>query len=133
MVRDNRIVRIEGDWNGSVNRGVLCEVGRYNAANESRKRITTPMMKKNGTLEPVSWNEALKAVAGKLAPLASEKDGIAAIASTRLSAETLTFFKDLFSGQLVTSTEEGVPSASVMKFAEKQGPFEGKLELLRTA
>ena len=34
MVQDNRIVRIEGDWEGSVNHGVLCEFGRYNAANE---------------------------------------------------------------------------------------------------
>ncbi len=67
MVRDNRIVRIEGDWDGSVNRGVLCEVGRYNAVNETRKRITTPMVKKNGKLEPVSWEEALKAVSEKLA------------------------------------------------------------------
>ena len=134
MVRDNRIVRIEGDWEGSVNHGVLCEFGRYNAANESRKRITTPMMKKNGKLEPVSWEEALKAVSAKLTPLASDEDGIAAIASTRLSAETLTAFKDLFAGnQLVTSLEEGMPSASVMKFAEKQGTFEGKLEVLRTA
>jgi formate dehydrogenase major subunit len=134
MVHDNRIVRIEGDWDGSVNRGVLCEFGRYNAANETRKRITTPLMKKNGKLEPVSWEEALKAASGKLAPLASDKDGIAAIASTRLSAETLTAFKDLFANnQLVTSLEEGIPSASVMQFAEKQGTFEGKLDVLRTA
>src|SRR5512139_1733189 len=134
FVRDNRIVRIEGDWDGSVNRGVLCEHGRYDAVTETRKRITKPMIKKNGRLEPVSWEEALKAVAAKLAPLASEKDGIAAIASTRLSAETLTAFKDLFAGsQLVTSLEEGMPSASVMKFAEKQGAFEGKLDMLRTA
>jgi formate dehydrogenase major subunit len=134
MVRDNRIVRIEGDWDGSVNHGVLCEFGRYNAANETRKRITSPMIKKNGKLEPVSWEEALKAVSEKLTPLASDKDGIAAIASTRLSAETLTAFKDLFAGnQLVTSLEEGMPSESVMKFAEKQGAFEGKLDVLRTA
>src|ERR1041384_3416938 len=134
MVKDNRIVRIEGDWDGSVNHGVLCEFGRYNAANESRKRITTPLMKKDGKLQPVSWEEALKVVSTKLASLASDKDGIAAIASTRLSAETLTAFKDLFAGnQLVTSLEEGMPSASVMKFAEKQAAFEGKLEVLRTA
>jgi formate dehydrogenase major subunit len=134
FVRDNRIVRIEGDWDGSVNRGVLCEHGRYDAVTESRKRITKPMIKKNGKLEPVSWEEALKAVSTKLAPLASDKNGIAAAASTRLSAETLTAFKDLFAGsQLVTSLEEGMPTASVMKFAEKQGAFEGKLDMLRTA
>ena len=134
MVKDNRIVRIEGDWDGSVNRGVLCEYGRYTVANETRKRITTPMVKKNGKLEPVSWEEALQIVSSQLAPLSSDKDGIAAIASTRLSAETLTAFKDLFAkNQLVTSLEEGMPSASVLKFAEKQGAFEGKLDVLRSA
>jgi formate dehydrogenase major subunit len=134
MVRDNRIVRIEGDWDGSVNHGVLCEFGRYDAANESRKRITTPLMQKNGQLEPVSWEEALKAVTDKLQPLTSDKDGIAAIASTRLSAETLTAFKDLFAkNELVTSLEEGMPTAVTSQFAEKQGAFEGKLEVLCNA
>jgi formate dehydrogenase major subunit len=134
MVRDNRIVRIEGDWDGKVNHGVLCEHGRYDPINGSRRRITSPLMKKNGRLTAVSWNEALKAVAGKLQPLASQKDGIAAIVSTRLPAETLTAFRDLFAGsQLVTSVEEGMPTAAVSEFAEKQGAFEGKLDLLRTA
>lgn len=137
MVRDNRIVRIEGDWEGGVNHGVLCEHGRYHPMSESRKRITTPLMKKNGKLEAVSWEEALNAVAGKLQSLANQKDGIAAIASTRLSAETLSAFKDLFAGkfqsQLVTSTEEGMPTAAVSQFAEKQGAFEGKLDVLRNA
>jgi len=134
MIRDNRIVRIEGDWDGSVNHGVLCEFGRYNAINETRKRITTPLMKKNGKFEPVSWEEALKAVSAKLKPLASDKDGIAAIASTRLSAEALTAFKDLFAGsKVVTSLEEGMPTAATVQFAQKQGSFEGKLDVLRTA
>jgi formate dehydrogenase major subunit len=134
LVRDNRIVRIEGDWDGKVNHGVLCEHGRYDPVNESRRRITTPLMKKNGKLEPVSWNEALKAVAAKLGPLASQKDGIAAIVSTRLSAETLTAFKDLFAGsELLTSTEEGMPTAATSLFAGKQGTFEGKLDVLRSA
>ena len=134
MVRDNRIVRIEGDWEGSVNRGVLCEVGRYSTINETRKRITKPLIKKNGKLEPVSWEEALKAVSRKLVPLASDRDGIAAIVSTRLSAETLTAFKDLFAqNELVTSLEEGMPTASILKFAEQLGPYEGKLDVLRMA
>jgi formate dehydrogenase major subunit len=96
MVRNNRIVRIEGDWEGAVNRGLLCEHGRYDPMNESRNRITTPQMRKNGKLEPVSWEEALSALTTKLKPLAGKKNGVAAIASTRLSAEALTMFKELF-------------------------------------
>ena len=137
MVRNNRIVRIEGDWDGAVNHGLLCEHGRYDPMKESRNRITTPQMRKNGKLEPVSWNEALGALADKLKPLAGKKDGVAAIASTRLSAEVLTMFKELFvdkfNSSMVTSLEEGVPTAAVTSFAEKNGAFEGKLDVLRNA
>jgi NADH dehydrogenase/NADH:ubiquinone oxidoreductase subunit G len=80
-------------------------------------------MKKNGKLEPVSWNEALKVVADKLQPLASQRDGIAAIASTRLPAETLTAFKDLFAGnQLVTSLEEGMPRQAFRNLHRSRAP-----------
>ena len=137
LVRDNRIVRIEGDWEGAINHGVLCEHGRYDAVTETRQRITSPLMRKDGRLEPVSWEEALSAVANKLGPLTGDQDGIAALASTRLSTETLTAFKELFAtrlqSKLVTSIEEGVPTATVTQFAQKNGAFEGKLDVLRTA
>jgi formate dehydrogenase major subunit len=137
MVRNNRIVRIEGDWDGAVNRGLLCEHGRYDPVTESRMRITTPHVRKDGKLEPVSWDEALGIVADKLRPLAGDKNGVAAIASTRLPAEALTLFKELFADKLhstlVTSTEEGVPTAAVSSFAGKNGAFEGKLDVLRNA
>ncbi|CAG1002061.1 partial formate dehydrogenase (NADP+) alpha subunit, partial [Anaerolineales bacterium] len=136
-VRNNRIVRIEGDWEGAVNHGLLCEHGRYHPMDESRDRITTPQMRKNGKLEPVSWNEALNALTDKLKPLADKKNGVAAIASTRLPAEALAMFKGLFANkfrsEMVTSLEEGVPTAAVTRFAEKNGAFEGKLDVLRNA
>lgn len=135
IVRNNRIVRIEGDWDGAVNRGILCEHGRYDPVTESRKRITTPQIRKNGKLEEVSWDEALNTVAKKLSSL--KKKDIAAIASTRLSAETLSTFKELFADKLqsdlVTSIEEGVPTAVVAKFAETHEAFEGKIDALRNA
>lgn len=137
MVRDNRIVRIEGDWEGAVNHGVLCEHGRYDAVTESRIRITSPMVKKNGKLEPVSWDEALNTVKEKLQALNDDKHGVAGLASTRLPAEALTAFNDLFKGKLhsdlVTSIEEGVPTAAVAKYAEGHENFEGKIDVLRTA
>ena len=138
ILRNDRIVRIEGDWDGAVNRGVLCEHGRYDPMNETRDRITTPLMKKNGKLEPVSWDEALGAVADKLKPLAGEAhNGVAAIASTRLPVEALAMFKELFAdgfkAEMVTSTEEGFTTAAVSALAEKENAFEGKLDVLRNA
>jgi formate dehydrogenase major subunit len=137
MVRNNRIVRIEGDWDGAVNHGLLCEHGRYHPVTESNTRITTPQMRKNGKLEPVSWEEALSTLANKLKPLAGNKNGVAAIASTRLPVESLAMFKELFvnnfQSALVTSIEEGMPTAVVTSFAEKNESFEGKLDVLRNA
>lgn len=138
MVRNNRVVRIEGDWQGAVNHGVLCEHGRYHPMTESRSRITTPQMRKNGKLEPVSWDEALEVLADTFKPLAGKKkSGVAAVISTRVPAEALALFKELFANKfksgMVTSTEEGVPTAVVTRFAEKTGAFEGKLDVLKNA
>ena len=138
IVHDNRIVRIEGDWDGAVNHGVLCEHGRYDPMNEKRNRITSPMLRKDGKLTPVSWDEALGAVADQLKPLAGkEHDGVAALASTRLPVEALALFKELFAdgfnSGMVTSTEEGMTTASVNAVAEKNGAFEGKLDVLKNA
>jgi formate dehydrogenase major subunit len=138
IVHDNRIVRIEGDWDGVVNHGLLCEHGRYDPMQNTHDRITTPLMRKNGKLEPVTWDEALGAVADKLKPLAGkEQSGLAAIASTRLPVEALGMFKELFGegfkSGMVTSTEEGWPTAVLNTVAEKTGAFEGRLDVLRNA
>lgn len=137
-VRDNRIVKIEGDWEGAVNHGAMCEHGRYHPMTEARNRISAPLMRKNGALEPVSWEEALAAVAGKFKPLAGDAhSGVAAIASTRLPLEALAAFKELFAdglkSGLVTSTEEGMTTQAVSTLADKIGAFEGHLDTLRNA
>ena len=138
IVHDNRIVRIEGDWDAAVNHGLLCELGRYTPMQNTRDRISSPQMRKNGKLEPVSWDEALGAVADKLKPLAGKGPaGLAAIASSRLPVEALAMFKELFAdgfkSGMVTSIEEGMPTAVLNKVAEKNGAFEGKLDVLRNA
>jgi formate dehydrogenase major subunit len=138
IVRDNRVVRIEGDWEGVVNRGAMCEHGRYHPMTEQRTRISSPLMRKNGQLQPVSWDEALAAVADKLKPLAGNAhNGLAAIASTRLPVEALSMFRELFvdglKSALVTSTEEGMTTAAVAALADRTGAFEGKLDLLKNA
>ncbi|MFH1524559.1 MAG: molybdopterin-dependent oxidoreductase, partial [Chloroflexota bacterium] len=136
IVHDNRIVRIEGDWNGAVNHGLLCEHGRYDPMQNTRDRVTTPLMRKKGKLVPVFWDEALSAVAEKFKPLTG-KDGVAAIASTRLPVEALAMFKELFAdnlkGEMVTSTEEGMTTAAITAVADKLGTFEGKLDVLHNA
>jgi formate dehydrogenase major subunit len=137
--RDNRMVRLLGDWDAPVNGGVLCKVGRFEPMEETRERITTPMVKQNGKLVPVTWDEALTTIATKMKPLAGQPgNGVAALASTRLSVEALSVFKqvfaDRFGSDMVTSIEEGVPTSVVSAMAAELGrPFETNLEAVKTS
>jgi len=84
MVRDNRIIRVDGDWQSEVNGGILCKAGRFDVMDEQRDRVLKPMVRKGGILIEASWEEALAAAAAglKAAP-------VQAVVSTRLSAEAL--------------------------------------------
>lgn len=137
--RDNRLVRIVGDWDAAVNGGVLCKVGRFEPVEEERERITRPMVKRNGHLEPATWDEALTVVAQKVGPLAGQSgSGVAALASTRLPVEALSTFKQIFAdcvqSDMVTSIEEGRPTAAVFDLAEELGgSFEANLQAVKEA
>ncbi|GAB4421747.1 MAG: formate dehydrogenase subunit alpha [Anaerolineae bacterium] len=139
LVRDNHLLRIEGNWDAPVNEGVLCEKGRFQPLKEKRERILTPLVRRNGALKASTWAEALSTVAGKLKPLVGQNGhGVAALASTRLPAEALYTFKQLFATQMgsemVTSIEEGVTTALPGAVAQELGQsFEGNLSALKTA
>jgi formate dehydrogenase major subunit len=138
VTRDNRLIHIDGDWAGAVNGGVLCKLGRYQPIEEKRARLTQPQIKRNGKLEPATWDEAIKFVADRVKPLNGQGDhGLAALASTRLSVEALSAFKQLFAdglkSDLVTAVEEGLPTARAAAYADQAGPFEAKLDALKTA
>ena len=131
LTRDNRLVRIEGDWDAPLNHGLLCDKGRFLPLEEDRSRILTPMIRKNGQLKASTWEEALTKIAEGLL----ESDKLAALASTRLPAEDLSLFKSLFKdglgANLVTTLDESLP-LSLDKIAEKLGkPIENKLECLK--
>ncbi len=132
--RDNRIVKITGDYDCD-NAGTLCKYGRYKPLDEKRTRLTTPMKRVNGHLTATSWEDALAALAEKFS---ASKGRIAAVASTRLSVEALSVFRSLFvdglKSKMVTSVEEGRPTALQSAYVEQNGaPIEGKLDTLRTA
>jgi formate dehydrogenase major subunit len=138
LTRDNHLVRIEGDWDAAVNGGLLCEKGRFAPMKEERERVLTPMVRKNGSLKAATWEEAISVAASQIKPLVGKNgDGVAALASTRLTAETLAtfkkFFKDGLHASIVTTLEDELP-ASFSTVAQETGkPFEGKLDDLRSA
>jgi formate dehydrogenase major subunit len=135
LTRDNNLVRIEGAWDAPVNKGITCKVGRFLPMTDERERLTTPLVRKNGSLKAATWDEALEAVASHLKPLAGK---IAALTSTRLSAESLYLFKQIFAdhlrSEMVTTIEEGTTTLAASSLADEKGKsFESKLEAIQKA
>jgi anaerobic selenocysteine-containing dehydrogenase len=66
-VKDGRAVSVRGNPNHPVNLGKLCPKGlSEHYTLEAPNRARTPLLKKNGKLAPVSWNEALDTLVTKL-------------------------------------------------------------------
>ena len=136
--RDNNLIKINGDWDAEINGGVLCEVGRFFPMDEKRNRVVTPMIRKDGALKAATWDEALSVVMDNFKPFINKKEnGIAAIASTRLPADVLYYYKQIFQeilgSDMVTSTEEGRYTEVLSEMAEEKGSFESKLSEIHKA
>lgn len=125
FTRDNNIVKVYGDWDASINKGVICDKGRFEPMVEERERIVTPIVKQDGKSKAATWENALAAVAAKWS-----KDGVTALVSTKLPAETLSMVKDLVGIECV-STLEQTGNATAQVAAAMKKPFEGKLADLK--
>ena len=92
-VKDNKVLTTIYDENQGFHNGQLCCRGRfgYQFIN-SNKRLTTPLVRKNGALVEVGWDEALATVAARLK---SAGPSAAALATPRLTNEELVLFKRL--------------------------------------
>lgn len=66
-VDHGRVVRIQGDREDPVTRGFLCErTGKFLHRQYRQDRFTRPLLRRDGRLEPVSWDAALDLAAEKL-------------------------------------------------------------------
>jgi formate dehydrogenase major subunit len=92
VTRYNRLLRVDGVWGSEPNDGLLCVDGRFTPLYEERKRVTAPMIRRDGKLVETGWDEALGIVAEKLK--AGKVQGLATCATTN---EGLKAFKQLFS------------------------------------
>ena len=85
VVEDGQVIRAEAA-EGRTNQGNLCLKGYYgwdflNDPQILTSRLKKPLIKKNGKLEEVSWQEAIGFVAGKLTEI-KKKYGPDAIMGT---------------------------------------------------
>lgn len=92
-VKDNKVLTTVYDENQGFHNGQLCCRGRfgYQFIN-SEKRLTTPLIRKNGALVEAGWEEALELVASRLKGAGA---AAAALATPRLTNEELVLFKQL--------------------------------------
>lgn len=89
-IKGNEIVRVTSKEDSVVNKGLLCVKGRF--AYEfvsSPDRLKTPLIRKNGELQPASWDEALDYAAKKLREIKETygPDSIAGLSSARCTTE----------------------------------------------
>jgi formate dehydrogenase major subunit len=78
------VTRVEGAAS-PVNRGQLCVKGRYaHAFARHPERLTAPLLRKAGSLTPVSWQEAFDYVSSELLRL---RGRVAALSSSRCTNE----------------------------------------------
>ena len=97
-VVDGVVTKLAGDPAHPVTKGFLCfRTSRYPELVASGARLTQPLVRREGRLEPASWDDAMERVAGKLRQVLDES-GPAAIFHYRSggSLGILKHLSDLF-------------------------------------
>lgn len=137
VTRDNRVVRIDGDWDSKVNNGLLCSIGRFEPLVNDHERVSTPLINKGNGLKAATKAEAIESAAALLK--SSIKDGtpVGALISAKASAETISTYAQLFKGvknvQLGTIDDFGYANATSLLAASTRDVKEAKLNSLDDA
>jgi len=124
QVRDDVIKRIVPRIGVGVNNGMLCSRGRFGYEFVGGKdRLSTPFIRKNGQLEPATWEEAISLVARKFGEIKSQHGSasIAGIASPRCTNEDNYVFQKFMR---VTLGTNNIDSTARTGYAGGQGFFE---------
>ncbi|WP_256333316.1 formate dehydrogenase subunit alpha [Streptomyces sp. cf386] len=90
ITSDGQVTAVLPARDGPVNQGHACVKGRFaHGYLTSPDRLTRPLLRRNGRLEPVGWDEALGHVARGLSEAADTggPDAVAAISSARATNE----------------------------------------------
>ena len=89
-VLNGKVKSIQAPYNAEVNQGHTCLKGRYAFSFYNHPdRLRTPLIRRNGVLEPATWDEAYTFIAEKLTAIKQKHgaDSIAGISSARCTNE----------------------------------------------
>lgn len=113
------VANIAGVADAEVNRGHLCLKGRYaHAFSRHPQRLTTPLIRRNGKLQPASWKEAIDLTAREMMRL---RGSAAGLSSSRCTNEENYLFQKWFRACLGTNNVDccarvcHAPSAAGMR------------------
>jgi NADH-quinone oxidoreductase subunit G len=125
-VRVDKAQRLSSRTNDAVDDGWLCDRGRWGLdAINSPERLRTPLIRRDGTLRPATWDEALALVARRLREVAQSEGprAVGGIGSTHTTDEEAYLFQKLlraglgtnnvdhFHGRFPATPAEGLPWA----------------------
>ncbi|ELP5727132.1 formate dehydrogenase subunit alpha [Vibrio vulnificus] len=101
----NQIRYVEGA-HSPVNEGMLCVKGRYGFDFvASEERLTTPQIRKDGWLQPASWQEAIRLIADKFSTIKQDFGGraLAGFSSAKTTNEDNYAFQKFMRRELGTN------------------------------
>jgi formate dehydrogenase major subunit len=121
VTRNDRVLRIEGDWDAGFGGGLLCEKGRFAPLFDQRERLTRPLIRKNGRLEAAGWDEALRVAAERIGGGKGGELGV--LTSSNATNEALYLAGRLFRDALKTANIGLLNEASSETPAKPGGLF----------
>jgi len=104
-VKDNKIVRVRGA-ESVPNHGSTCVKGRFGHTFMTHdERLTTPLVRRNGKLEPATWDEAMAEIKNHLVPMKDEygPDAIVGLSSARCTNEENYLFQKMMRAAIGTN------------------------------
>ncbi len=89
-IKDGKVIKVTSNPASVVNGINLCVKGRFgNDYIQREDRLTTPLIRKNGKLEPASWEEALQLISDRFKAIKEKEgsDSLAVLSSAKCTNE----------------------------------------------
>jgi len=111
-VKGGKPFGIKGDKENTINKGLLCVKGFYlNRMITGKNRLLSPMVRKEGKLVKVTWDEAMNTVANKFKDIIAKNgpNALGFYGSGQGQTEETYLANRLFKGYIGTNNVEGNP------------------------